>query len=106
MRLIHGLMLTCTLGMPACLWDTGGSGSGGADESGSSEDDGNGSGTQSSSATQGSGATAASGADTTGGEGSCYGDSEVGCTSLSWSDIATIIEALYLFDDSYYGYTK
>ncbi|HWB78509.1 MAG TPA: VWA domain-containing protein [Nannocystaceae bacterium] len=95
------------LAMPACLWSSGSaSNSGGADESGSSSDDdgnGNGSATQASSATQGSGA---SGADTTGGEGSCYGDSDVGCTSLSWNDIATIIEALYLFDDSYYGYTK
>jgi hypothetical protein len=81
------------LAMPACLWGSGsGSGTGGADESSSSDD--------------GGGSSATSGADTTGGEGSCYGDSEIGCTSLSWNDIAAIIETLYLFDDSYYGYTK
>lgn len=83
------------LAMPACLWGSGsgsGSGSGGADESSSSDD--------------GVGSSPTSGADTTGGEGSCYGDSAIGCTSLSWNDIAAIIETLYLFDDSYYGYTK
>ncbi len=39
-------------------------------------------------------------------ENGCYGDTRVGCSHLSWSDVEWAIELLYLFKDTYNGYTR
>ncbi|MCP4675039.1 MAG: VWA domain-containing protein [Deltaproteobacteria bacterium] len=39
-------------------------------------------------------------------ENGCYGDTHVGCSHLSWSDVEWAIELLYLFGDTYKGYTR
>ena len=36
----------------------------------------------------------------------CYGETLSGCSSFSWNDIKFVIEAIYLFDDSYFGYDR
>jgi von Willebrand factor type A domain len=36
----------------------------------------------------------------------CYEDTLSGCSSFSWSDIKFVIEAIYLFDDTYFGYDR
>lgn len=90
----HRGILAALFAATGCIFtSTGGSGSGsGADTTGGDTED----------APSPSGADA----DVTGDPAQCYGDTRVGCTSLSWSTIETIIEAIYLFDDSYYGYSK
>lgn len=57
--------------------------------------------------------TAADGAESTEGgstggelEGPCYADTPVGCTSISWEDVAQAIAALYFFQSSYAGYSE
>jgi hypothetical protein len=91
------------LAVTGCIFTSGGSnGSGGSDGADTS-------GTAGSSDDAGP-VTAASansgGADETGGAMQCYGDTTAGCTSLSWSTIVGIIDAIYLFQNSYYGYSK
>jgi hypothetical protein len=60
----------------------------------------------SASATASGSASASGGVDETGGSGQCYQSTTVGCTSLSWEDVVGIIQTIYLFQDSYYGYTE
>jgi hypothetical protein len=38
--------------------------------------------------------------------GSCYDDSDAGCQYFTWSEIQEAIETVYLFVDSYQGFTK